>query len=106
MELILDSCNTMKNSKVSLGIWGRHVTLDLLYSLIRFHIGWRACVLLRLFLRAYNKKFRLVVCIHSEYPKVHTCVFSLPLISGRQTREGSTYLEVRKLEPREDRGST
>lgn len=101
MELILESCNTMKNSKVSLAIWGRHMALDLLYSLTGFHIGWRPCVFL-LFLRTCNEKFRLVVCIHREYPKVHTCVFSLPLISGRQ-KEESAYLEIRKLEPREDK---
>lgn len=51
---ILDSCNTVKNSKVCLGIWGRHVALVLLYTLIRFHIGCRPCVLLQLFLRAYH----------------------------------------------------
>ena len=44
MRLILDSCNTMNNSQVSLGMWGRFEALDLLYFLIRFHIGWRPCV--------------------------------------------------------------
>lgn len=79
MELILDSCSTINNSKVPPGIWERRMALDLLYCL-RF----RPRVHLQLFLRAYDQeKFRLVVCIHREHPKVHLGVFSLPPIFGR-----------------------
>lgn len=83
MELILDSCSTINNSKVPPGIWERRMALDLLYCL-RFHKGRRPREHLQLFLRAYDQeKFRLVVCIHREHPKVHLGVFSLPPIFGR-----------------------
>lgn len=83
MELILDSCSTINNSQVPPGIWERRMALDLLYCL-RFHKGWRPCVHLQLSLRAYDQeKFRLVVCIHREHPKVHVGAFSLPPIFGR-----------------------
>lgn len=101
MELILYSCNTVNNSQVSLGTWGRCVALDLLYFLIRCPIGWRPCVL-QLFFTAYNRERFRLVCIHMEYPKVYMCAFLLPLISGRQKGERSTCLEIRKLEPREN----
>lgn len=57
---------------------------------------------LQLFLRASDQeKFRLVVCIHREHPKVHLGAFSLPTISGRQRERDHNLFRERKLKPRE-----
>lgn len=87
MELILDSCNTMNNSKVSLDIWSKCMALDLYF--LRFHRGY-VCIF-----SFFLEKVQLVVCSHREHPKVHMRAFL-----GERGGEITTYLETTKLEVR------